>query len=113
MSALRVGELEVRTSDGLVLLDGRAVALSRRELQLLIALVEREGTIVSREQLYALTWGGELRPRDRCVDVYVHKLRAKLERAMPSRDFIHTHHGFGYRLAAEPSQVVHNLTTAP
>jgi hypothetical protein len=36
------------------------------------------------------------------VDVYVHKLRVKLETALPEWRFIHTHVGFGYRFAAEP-----------
>jgi hypothetical protein len=37
------------------------------------------------------------------VDVYVHKLRDKLEAALPDWRYIHTHLGFGYRLAAEPA----------
>ena len=42
-----------------------------------------------------------MRPRDRSVDVYVRKLRVKLEEALPGWRFIHTHFGFGYRLSAE------------
>jgi DNA-binding winged helix-turn-helix (wHTH) protein len=49
-------------------------------------------------------WGGELRAGDRSVDVYVSKLRGKLERVMPDRRFIHTHQGFGYRFQPEPSR---------
>ena len=49
-------------------------------------------------------WGGELRPGDRSVDVYVSKLRGKLEAALPDRRFIHTHQGFGYRFQPEPSR---------
>ena len=47
-------------------------------------------------------WGGELRAGDRSVDVYVSKLRTKLEAAMPDRRFIHTHPGFGYRFQPQP-----------
>ena len=43
-------------------------------------------------------------PGDRSVDVYVRKLRVKLEKAFPGWRFIHTHFGFGYRLSAEPAQ---------
>jgi hypothetical protein len=57
----------------------------------------KRGRIVSREELYRLAWGGTLRPGDRSVDVYVHKLRTKLEQALPHATFIHTHLGFGYR----------------
>jgi DNA-binding response OmpR family regulator len=42
-----------------------------------------------------------MRPGDRSVDVYVRKLRVKLENALPDWSFIHTHFGFGYRLSAE------------
>jgi DNA-binding response OmpR family regulator len=104
---LRAGELEVRLSDGLVLADGRPLALSLRELRLLIALLERRDRIVPRHELYRLAWSRPLRDGDRSVDVYVHKLRSKLEEALPHRRFIHTHFGFGYRLsplASSPSQ---------
>jgi|SRR5215208_3963310 len=99
--ALRCGELEVRPDEGLVLADGRTLTLSVREFGLLVALVERAGHIVRREDLYRLVWGSQLRAGDRSIDVYVHKLRAKLEEAVPGRAFIHTHVGFGYRLSPE------------
>ena len=41
---------------------------------------------------------------DRSVDVFVRKLRQKLERASPSWRYIHTHFGIGYRFAAEPEE---------
>ncbi len=94
---VRVGELEIHPQEGLVLADGRALVLSVREFDLLLALVRHAGRVVSREELYRLAWGGSLRHGDRSCDVYVHKLRAKLERAVPQRRFIHTHVGFGYR----------------
>ncbi len=73
-----------------------------REFELLVALAEQIGAILSREQLYSAVWGGELRAGDRSVDVYVSKLRTKLEAAMPDRRFIHTHPGFGYRFQPQP-----------
>ena len=57
-----------------------------------------------REELFRLVWGREMRAGDRSVDVYVRKLRVKLEEALPGWRFIHTHFGFGYRLSAEPAQ---------
>jgi DNA-binding response OmpR family regulator len=96
-TALYVGELEIRPGEGLVLAAGRPLTLSVREFELLRAMAERSGAIVSRGELYGAVWGGELRAADRSVDVYVSKLRSKLERAMPDRCFIHTHPGFGYR----------------
>jgi DNA-binding response OmpR family regulator len=101
---LNVGELEIRLADGLVLAAGAPMTLSVREFELLVALARRSGTILTREELFATVWGGELRAGDRSVDVYVSKLRAKLERAMPDRRFIHTHPGFGYRFQAQPTR---------
>jgi DNA-binding response OmpR family regulator len=49
---------------------------------------------------------------DRSIDVYVHKLRAKLEAALPEWSFIHTHVGFGYRFTPERSHTVHTTTTS-
>jgi len=103
-NTLYAGELEIRLGEGLVLATGRALTLSVREFELLVAMARRQGAIVTREELYATVWGGELRNGDRSVDVYVSKLRVKLETAMPDRRFIHTHPGFGYRFQAQPSR---------
>ena len=100
---LRIGELEIRLADGLVLAAGAPMTLSVREFELLGAMARRAGTILTREELFGTVWGGELRPGDRSVDVYVSKLRAKLEAAMPNRRFIHTHPGFGYRFQPQPA----------
>jgi DNA-binding response OmpR family regulator len=108
---LRSGDVEIRTSDGLVLVGGRVLPMSIRELRLLTALVAQEGRIVSREDLYRLAWDAPLRNGDRSVDVYVHKLRVKLEDALPGHSFIHTHFGFGYRFAPEPSHAFHKSAT--
>jgi DNA-binding winged helix-turn-helix (wHTH) protein len=102
-STLHVGELEIRLGEGLVLATGRALTLSVREFELLVAMATRAGAIVTRQDLYSEVWGGTLRPGDRSVDVYVSKLRGKLETALPDRRFIHTHPGFGYRFQPQPS----------
>jgi DNA-binding response OmpR family regulator len=98
---IRAGDLEVRPADHLALAKGRALSLSVRELDLLAALARRQGRIVARDELYATVWGAPLREQDRSVDVYVHKLRSKLARAIPGWEFIHTHFGFGYRFEPE------------
>jgi DNA-binding response OmpR family regulator len=100
---IHAGELEIRLGDGLVLAGGRALILSVREFELLVAMARRLGRILTRVELFETVWGGELRPGDRSVDVYVSKLRSKLECAMPDRRFIHTHRGFGYRLEPQPA----------
>ena len=109
---LIAGDLEVRPHDGLVLAAGRVLTLSVREFELLVALVRRQGGIVARGELYETVWGRALREGDRSIDVYVHKLRAKLESALPGWSFIHTHVGFGYRFTPERSHAVHTTTTS-
>jgi DNA-binding response OmpR family regulator len=110
---LYAGELQIGLNDGLVLAGGRALTLSVREFELLVALARRVGSIVTRAELYATVWGGELRPGDRSVDVYVSKLRGKLEAAMPDRRFIHTHTGFGYRFQPQPSRAAEGAGVGP
>ena len=108
---IRSGELEIRPSEHLAVAGGRALMLSLRELELLAALARREGRIVSRSELYATVWHGEMRSDDRSVDVYVHKLRSKLADAVPECTFIHTHFGFGYRFQPQRSRGFHNSGT--
>jgi DNA-binding response OmpR family regulator len=103
-STLYADELEIRLDQGLVLATGRALTLSVREFALLVALARRMGAVITREELYDSAWGGELRAGDRSVDVYVSKLRGKLEATMPDRRFIHTHPGFGYRFQPQTSR---------
>jgi DNA-binding response OmpR family regulator len=100
--AIRVDDLEITPDEGLVRARGHVLTLSVREFQLLLAMVRHAGGIVSREELCRAVWGRELRSGDRSVDVYVSKLRAKLERAVPERRYIHTHPSFGYRFQSEP-----------
>ena len=85
----------------MALVHGRPMHLTARELNLLTALVERSERIVSREELYREVWGEPYRKSDRSVDVYVGKLRQKLDRELPGRNYIHTHFGFGYRFSAQ------------
>ena len=95
-------DLEIRPDGFLALARGRALQLSIRELELLAALASMQGRVVRREEIYARVWGGQLREDDRSVDVYVHKLRAKLAAALPEYRYIHTHFGLGYRFSPEP-----------
>lgn len=110
---IEVGPLEIVPDEHLARADGRVLVLSIRELRLLTELGRRADRIVPREELFRLVWGREMRAGDRSVDVYVRKLRVKLEDALPSWRFIHTHFGFGYRLAAESggSQLDHTVAT--
>ena len=107
MEAIAVGRLEVRPEEFRATVDGEPLELTVRELQLLTALAARAERIVSRSELYAAVWGRPYHRDDRSVDVYVRKLRLKLEAALPGWTVIHTHFGFGYRL----SPVLHTQAT--
>jgi len=96
------GNLVIRPDEFLAYVDGRPIALTVREFSLLIALGRREGRVVPREELYAVVWRQPYRRCERSVDVYVAKLRQKLEQAAPGWAYIHTHFGFGYRFEPQP-----------
>ncbi|MGH2850683.1 MAG: winged helix-turn-helix domain-containing protein, partial [Solirubrobacteraceae bacterium] len=105
-------DLEITPHEELVRAGGQVLTLSVREFQLLVAMIGHAGGIVARADLCRAVWGRELRPGDRSVDVYVSKLRAKLEHAMPARRYIHTHPSFGYRFQPEPAALSHDLDNA-
>jgi DNA-binding response OmpR family regulator len=95
------GRLEVRPEEHAVLVDGRPLNLTLRELQLLSTLASHPQRIMTRDELYAAVWGREARRTDRSVDVYVSRLRAKLGAALPELRLIHTHTGIGYRFSPD------------
>ncbi|RJQ46965.1 MAG: DNA-binding response regulator [Gaiellales bacterium] len=77
--------------------DGRPLELTPRELAVLHYMVRQAPKTVSREEIYQAVWGYEMLHGDRSVDVFVRRLRKKLEEAAPGRTFLQTHYGFGYR----------------
>ena len=96
-----VGEVEIRADQFQAFVGGVSVDLTRREFELIQLLAEAEGQVLQREEIYQRVWGYAMVHGDRSVDVFVRKLRQKLERASPSWRYIHTHFGIGYRFAAE------------
>jgi DNA-binding response OmpR family regulator len=99
--ALRSANLVIRPAERRVLAGGRPLAITAREFETLLALAQRRNRIVPRTELYAVVWGGQMRSRDRSVDVLVQHLRKKLYHAAPGWAYIHTHFGIGYRFAPE------------
>jgi DNA-binding response OmpR family regulator len=95
------GELEIRADQFQAFADGRSLELTRREFELLALLASAEGRVLEREEIYRRVWGYEMARGDRSVDVFVRKLRQKLDAASPAWTYIHTHFGVGYRFAAE------------
>ena len=102
---LETANLEIRPGEFQLLADGKRVGLTVREFQTFLVLAERPDRVVSRPEIYALVWGGQMAYRDRSVDVFVRKLRQKLETASPRWRYIHTHFGIGYRFDPETDDV--------
>lgn len=80
---------------------GQALTLTARELALLELFMSAPGRLFSRERILSNVWGYNVDPLTNIVDVYVRRLRAKVDEGYPSA-LIHTVRGLGYRLEAPP-----------
>jgi DNA-binding response OmpR family regulator len=98
---LVAGELEIRPDQFQAYVSGQSVGLTRREFELLQVLAEAEGKVIEREEIYQRVWGYAMAHGDRSVDVFVRKLRRKLEKLSAGWEYIHTHFGVGYRFDPE------------
>jgi DNA-binding response OmpR family regulator len=98
---LVIGEVEIRPDQFQGFVGGTSLDLTRREFDLLHLLAGAEGRVLEREEIYQRVWGYAMAHGDRSVDVFVRKLRQKLQRRSAGWQYIHTHFGIGYRLAAE------------
>jgi DNA-binding response OmpR family regulator len=100
-SALSAGELTIRPDRFQAFAGDHSADLTRKEFELLRLLAHAEGRVLEREQIYQRVWGYTMVRGDRSVDVFVRKLRQKLERVSPGHSYVHTHFGVGYRFAAQ------------
>ena len=98
---LVAGELEIRPDQFQAFVSGQSVGLTRREYELLHVLAEARGKVIEREEIYQRVWGYAMAHGDRSVDVFVRKLRRKLEKLSAGWEYIHTHFGVGYRFEPE------------
>ena len=98
---LVAGELEIRADQFQAFAAGRSVDLTRREFEVLQLLAQAEGKVLQREEIYQAVWGYAMAHGDRSVDVFIRKVRQKLEKSSPSWAYIHTHFGVGYRFDPE------------
>jgi DNA-binding response OmpR family regulator len=98
---LTAGELEIRADQFQAFAAGRNVDLTRREFEVLQLLADAAGKVLQREEIYQAVWGYAMAHGDRSVDVFIRKVRQKLEKASPDWIYLHTHFGVGYRFEAE------------
>ena len=93
---LEAGGVELDPSSRQVRLHGVPLSLTATEFRLLEFLMNRPGVVFSREQLLNAVWGQDRAITDRAVDVYVLRLRQKVEEDPANPILIHSVRGFGY-----------------
>ena len=84
------GEIEIRADQFQAFVSGRSLELTRREFELLQVLAEACGRVIEREEIYQRVWGYAMAHGDRSVDVFVRKLRSKLQQHSPGWE-LHPH----------------------
>jgi DNA-binding response OmpR family regulator len=99
---IQIEELRIDPRNVQAYLDGESAELTPTEFRLLYALALEQGRVVSRDELLQKLWGRREGHRDRTVDVFVRKLRDKIDRRAPRHTFIQTRYGVGYKLEPEP-----------
>jgi DNA-binding response OmpR family regulator len=80
----------------------KSAELTPTEFRLLYALALERGRVVTRDEVLQKVWGRRQTHRDRTVDVFVRKLRDKIDALQPEHTFIQTRYGVGYKLEAVP-----------
>jgi DNA-binding response OmpR family regulator len=93
----RFGDLEINFKKYYARKEGKSLKLSPREYELLRCFIERQGEIVTREELLKQIWGYESYPDTRTVDAHIAKLRHKIEDNPEVPKLIVTVHGMGYK----------------
>ena len=78
--------------------EGESCELTPTEFRLLYALALERGRVVTRDDLLQRIWSRRATHRDRTVDVFVRRLRDKIDRRAPSHTFVQTRYGVGYKL---------------
>ena len=96
LEELRIDPLSVQAY-----VDGASVELTPTEFRLLYALALDSGRVLTRDELLQKIWGRRLTRRDRTVDVFVRKLREKIDARTPTHAFVHTRYGVGYKVEAQ------------
>ena len=97
---IEAGDLSLNTASHAVMRSGRPISLTAKEYALLEFLVLNEGRVVGREQIAQHVWDENFDPFSNVIDVYIKRLRAKIDAGVPRR-LIHTRRGEGYLLSAQ------------
>jgi DNA-binding response OmpR family regulator len=99
---IEIEELRIDPRSVQAYVDGESADLTPTEFRLLYTLALERGRVATRDELLQKIWGRRETHRDRTVDVYVRRLRDKIDRRSSHNNFIHTRYGVGYKLEPEP-----------
>jgi DNA-binding response OmpR family regulator len=100
--AIEIEELRIDPHQVQAYVDGESAELTPTEFRVLYALALERGRVVTRDELLQKLWSRREGHRDRTVDVFVRKLREKIDRNASAHTFIQTRYGVGYKLEAVP-----------
>jgi two-component system, OmpR family, alkaline phosphatase synthesis response regulator PhoP len=99
LNSYRLNGLYIDFINSVVSKDGKTTVLRKRECELLRCLVDRRGSMLSRDELLQAIWGYTPLLQTRIVDVHISRLRQKIEPDPKNPEYIITVHGEGYRFA--------------
>lgn len=111
--SMKAGPLELDRTACRVTLKGESLSLTATEFRLLEFLMSRPGVVYSREQLLDAVWGQDRAVTDRTVDVYILRLRQKIEVDPAAPAFIRSVRGFGYSFNENVTQEAPAAAEAP
>jgi DNA-binding response OmpR family regulator len=109
---LEVEELRLDPGNVQAYVDGESAELTPTEFRLLYALALERGRVMTRDELLQKVWGRRATHRDRTVDVFVRKLREKVDQRSSRHTFIQTRYGVGYKLDPSEKRAVPATATA-
>ena len=99
---IEIEELTIDPDQVQAYVGGESAGLTPTEFRLLYALALERGRVLTRDELLQRIWGRRESHRDRTVDVFVRKLREKVDRRAQHHSFIQTRYGVGYQLDPRP-----------
>src|SRR3954453_8340104 len=102
---IEIEELRIDPREVQAFIDGESADLTPTEFRLLYQLALDRGRVVTRDELLQKLWGRRESRRDRTVDVFVRRLRDKIDSRAMRHTFIQTRYGVGYKLEAEPKDL--------
>jgi DNA-binding response OmpR family regulator len=102
--AIEIEELKIDPREVQAYVDGHSAELTPTEFRLLYQLALERGRVATRDELLQKIWGRRETHRDRTVDVFVRRLRDKIDRRASQHTFIQTRYGVGYRLEPVPKE---------